>query len=175
MHFLLEMVHTKIMYNTNVPDYNDSNLYIQPQSSYRIFKSEFEIISLAQFTIIFFLLLVHTLRGFQHYQLWKKLFKPKEKYSIATIICKRATYNFDVVWTKFKCIQCTTEIKSQAKGATVRQSLCHLKNIGEKFTSSSFKIRSNLLHPRSSLPMVYEYHIAVCLFNQINMLWFPQN
>lgn len=48
------MVHTKIMYNTNVPDYNDSNLYIQPQSSYRIFKSEFEIISLAQFTIIFF-------------------------------------------------------------------------------------------------------------------------
>ena len=60
--------------------------------------------------------MVHTLRGFQHYQLWKKLFKPKEKYSIATIICKRATYNFDVVWTKFKRIQCTTEIKSQVKG-----------------------------------------------------------
>lgn len=85
------------MYNTNVPDYNDSNLYIQQQSSYRIFKSEFEIISLAQFTIIFFSSIGHTLRGFQHYQLWKKLFKPKEKYSIATIICKRATYNFDVV------------------------------------------------------------------------------
>ena len=49
------------MYNTNVPDYNDSNLYIQPQSSYRIFKSEFEIISLAQFTIIFFLFYWYTL------------------------------------------------------------------------------------------------------------------
>lgn len=133
----------------------------------------FEIISLAQFTIpfvFFFFSPVGTrFKGTLTLSTLEKTLQTTVKYSTTSLVCKlnatnlRLRRNINEIWTR-------SVYHWHWREATVRHSLCNLKNI-----SSSVRIPFILSHPCSFI-MVYQYHVVVVrLFNGINILRFPSN